>query len=81
MFIAFYYLQNMFQIFFVTTGKPKLGLLVTLMGGITNILLGFIFLVVFDFGIEGAALATGISYMIPSTVGLYCFVFLFSALV
>ena len=75
MFIAFYYLQNMFQIFFVTTGKPKLGLLVTLMGGVTNIVLDYLFLVVFNFGIEGAALATGISYLIPSSVGLYCFIF------
>ena len=74
-FIAFYYLQNMFQIFFVTTGKPKLGLLVTLMGGVTNIVLDYLFLVVFNFGIEGAALATGISYLIPSSVGLYCFIF------
>ena len=39
----------MFQIFFVTTGKPKMGLIVTLLGGITNILLDYLFLVVFNF--------------------------------
>ena len=72
-FIIFYYLQNMFQIFFVTTGKPKLGFIGTLLGGITNIILDYLFLVVFNFGIEGAALATGISYMIPSFIGIYCF--------
>lgn len=74
-FIGFYYLQNMFQIFFVTTGKPKLGFITVLLGGITNIFLDFLFIVVFKFGIEGAAIATGLSYLIPSLFGLYCFIF------
>ena len=73
-FIGFYYLQNMFQIFFVTAGKPKFGFLSTLSGGVTNIVLDYIFLVVLNFGIEGAAIATGISYLIPTIAGLYCFV-------
>lgn len=72
-FIGFYYLQNMFQIFFVTTGKPKLGFVTVLISGIANILLDYILLVLLNFGIEGAAIATGISYLIPSFVGLYCF--------
>ena len=74
-FIVFYYLQNMFQIFFVTTGRPKFGFIVTLCGGITNVILDYILLVLCDFGIEGAAIATGISYIIPSVIGLYCFIF------
>ena len=74
-FISFYYLQNMFQIFFVTAGKPKLGLITTLMGGITNVLLDYLFLAVLNMGIEGAAIATGVAYLIPSFTGLYCFIF------
>ena len=74
-FIVFYYLQNMFQIFFVTAGRPKLGFLGTLGGGITNILLDYLFIVVFNLGIEGAAIATGISFLAPSLIGMYCFVF------
>ena len=74
-FIGFYYLQNMFQIFFVTTGKPKLGFFTVVLGGVTNILLDYVFIVLLGFGIEGAALATGISYLIPSIFGLYCFIF------
>ena len=74
-FIVFYYLQNMFQIFFVTAGRPKFGFISTLLGGVTNILLDYLFLVVLDFGIEGAAIATGISFLIPSFAGLYCFIF------
>lgn len=74
-FIVFYYLQNMFQIFFVTAGKPKLGFITVLLSGITNIFLDYLLIVVFDFGIEGAAIATGISFLIPSIAGLYCFIF------
>ena len=74
-FIGFYYLQNMFQIFHVTAGRPKYGFITTLIGGITNILLDYIFLVIFNFGIEGAALATGISLAISSCFGLYSFLF------
>lgn len=72
-FIVFYYLQNMFQIFFITAGRPKFGLTMTILGGITNIVLDYLFLAVLDFGIEGAAIATGISSLIPSLAGLYCF--------
>lgn len=74
-FIGFYYLQNMFQIFFVTTGKPKLGLITTITGGITNIILDYLFIVKCGLGIEGAAIATGISYLIPTLAGIYCFIF------
>lgn len=72
-FVAFYYLQNIFQIFFVTAGRPKYGFIWTLMGGVTNIVLDYLFLVVFNFGIEGAAIATGISYLVPSIAGFYNF--------
>ena len=74
-FIIFYYLQNMFQIFYVTAGRPKMGLITTAIGGVTNIFLDYVLIVVLGFGIEGAAIATGISLMIPSLIGLYCFIF------
>lgn len=74
-FIGFYFLQNMFQIFFVTAGRPKFGFIITLLGGITNIVLDYLFLVVFNLGIEGAGIATGISFLIPSFSGIYCFAF------
>ena len=74
-FIMFYYLQNMFQIFFVTAGRPRFGFIATLLGGVTNIVLDYIFLVVLNFGIEGAAIATGISFLVPTLAGLYSFNF------
>lgn len=51
-------LQNVFQSFFVTAGKPKLGLYVIISAGITNMVLDFLFIAVFHWGIAGAATAT-----------------------
>lgn len=51
-------LQNLFQIFFITAGKPELGLKITLIAGFTNIILDYVFIVPFGFGLKGAAFAT-----------------------
>lgn len=53
-----YMLQNVFQSFFVTAEKPKLGLTVIICAGVTNIVLDFLFIAVFGFGLAGAAIAT-----------------------
>lgn len=68
-------LQMVFQNFFVTAGKPMLGLSVTVLGGIANIVLDYIFIVPLQMGIGGAALATGIGYCIPGFFGLFYFLF------
>ncbi|MBP3458187.1 MAG: MATE family efflux transporter [Lachnospiraceae bacterium] len=57
-------LQNVFQSFFVTAEKPQLGLAVTVAAGISNIILDFVFIAVFKWGLAGAAIATSISQMI-----------------
>lgn len=51
-------LQNVFQSFFVTAEKPKLGLAVIVSAGVTNMVLDFLFIGVFGFGLAGAAFAT-----------------------
>ena len=51
-------MQNVFQSFFVTAGKPKLGLYVIISAGVTNMVLDFLFIAVFHWGIAGAAIAT-----------------------
>lgn len=51
-------LQNVFQSFFVTAEKPKLGLFVIVAAGVTNMVLDFIFVGVLDLGLTGAAVAT-----------------------
>ena len=65
--------QMLFQNFFVTAGRPKLGLTLTILGGVANMVLDYVFIAVLDFGIRGAALATAMSYCIPAVGGLVFF--------
>ena len=48
-------LQNVFQSFFVTAEKPKLGLGVIVIAGVTNMVLDFLLVGVFQIGLAGAA--------------------------
>ena len=71
--MPFFMLQNVFQSFFVTAEKPKLGLAVTVASGCTNIVLDALFVAVFSWGLAGAALATAISQIVGGTVPLIYF--------
>lgn len=51
-------LMNIFQNFFIAAEKPSLSLKVSLLAGLTNIVLDFVFIVVLKWGIAGAAWAT-----------------------
>lgn len=66
-------LQSLFQCFYVTAGKPHIGLFLIITGGITNAILDYVFLAPLGFGIEGAALATGIGQLVPAVFGLIYF--------
>ena len=66
-------LQMLFQFFFVTAGKPHLGLAVIVIGGCANMVLDYVFIVPMQMGIAGAALATGIGFSIPALFGLFYF--------
>lgn len=57
-------LQNVFQTLLSTAEKPKLGLAITASAGVTNMVLDALFIVVFKWGVAGAALATGIGQCI-----------------
>ncbi|WP_294343380.1 MATE family efflux transporter [uncultured Clostridium sp.] len=63
-----------FDYFLVTAGHPKLGLLSSILGGITNIILDYIFIIPLGMGIKGAALATCIGYALPCIIGVVVFV-------
>ena len=73
LFIPFAILQLLFQFFFVTAGRPNLGLWATVAGGVANIVLDYLFIVPLNMGIKGAAIATGIGYAVPSVIGLIYF--------
>lgn len=49
-------LQCLFQSYFVTAGRPNLGLVLTMIAGILNAVLDYVFIVVCQMGISGAAL-------------------------
>lgn len=66
-------LQMLFQSFFVAAGKPNLGLTLTIAGGITNMILDYLFMGPAQLGVLGAALATGLGQTIPAVAGLVYF--------
>ena len=66
-------LQSEFQILFATAERPKIGLYVTIAAGLTNIVLDALFIVVFSWGLVGAAWATTISLLVGSVIPLIYF--------
>lgn len=60
-FTLFYLLAYGFEIFIRIEGNPAYSMICNLAGAIINIVLDYIFIVHFHWGIEGAALATGMA--------------------
>lgn len=67
-------LQNSFQSFFIVAEKPQMGLKISIMTGVTNMILDFLFIYVLKKGIFGAALATLISQTIGGIIPLVYFI-------
>ena len=68
-------LQAVFQSFFVTAGRPGLGLLLMTGAGVFNMIFDYVLIVPCGMGIAGAAVATGIGQCIPAVFGLFFFAF------
>ena len=68
-----YMLQFLFQILFVTAEKPRLGFWITVITGCINIVLDFFLIVVFHWGVAGAAVATSISELVGGITPLIYF--------
>ena len=66
-------LQNVFQSFFIAAEKPRLGLIVTVAAGVTNMVLDALFIAMFDWGVAGAAIATGLSQCVGGVLPLIYF--------
>ncbi|MBR3146834.1 MAG: MATE family efflux transporter [Eubacterium sp.] len=66
-------LQVMFQTFFNTAEKPKLGFLITVISGGANIVLDFIFVGALGYGLAGAAWATVVSEYLGGAIPLIYF--------
>ena len=67
--IPFAVFGMIFHLSFITMGKAGLGAFLSVLGGILNIVLDWLFIAVFHWGLTGAAIATGIGYATPSVVG------------
>lgn len=65
--------QNVFQSFLVTAERPKLGLVIIVAAGCTNMILDALFIAVFQLGVIGAALATGLSQTVGGLLPLIFF--------
>ena len=73
--LPFNLLQYLFQSFFVTAEKPKLGLTVTIMAGLTNIVFDALLVILLpqEYKLAGAAIATALSQIVGGTVPLIYF--------
>lgn len=72
--LPFFMLQNCFQSFWVVAEKPTMGLMVSIISGVTNMVLDFLFIYVFGMGVFGAAFATSISQVVGATIPLVYFI-------
>ena len=66
-------LMNNFTLYMIAAGKATLSLICSVAGGVTNMVLDYLFIHVFHWGIGGAAVATGLGYSITAVVGLFVF--------
>lgn len=66
-------LQYAFQSFFVAAEKPGLTLKISIAAGLTNAFLDFLFIVVFRWGIAGAAAATALGQVVGGILPLLYF--------
>ena len=73
--LPFFVLQLMFQSFFVAAEKPQLGLFVTGIAGVTNIILDAILVISLplEYKLAGAAIATAVSQFIGGSIPLIYF--------
>lgn len=70
----FFILQNIFQSFFVTAEKPRLGLLATVAAGVMNMALDAVFVAGLKWGLTGAAAATVASQVLGGVFPIIYFV-------
>ncbi len=73
-FMPFQMLSMAFHPLLITANRPGLGLVTTISNATANILLDYLFVAVFGWGIQGAAIATGIAWLISAIVPLVFFI-------
>ena len=66
-------LMNNFTLYMIASEKAALSLVCSVAGGVLNMVLDYVLIAVFDMGISGAAVATGLGYSVTAVVGLFVF--------
>ncbi len=72
--ITAFILQNSFQSFLVVAEKPGFGLTISIISGLTNMILDFLLIYVFKWGVAGAAVATITSQIVGAIIPLIYFI-------
>ena len=72
--LPMFMLQLEYQSFMIAAEKPNLGLAITVISGVTNMVLDALFIAGFGWGIVGAALATGASQVVGGILPLVYFI-------
>ncbi len=71
--VTFFALQYTMQSFLIAAEKPHLGLYITIAAGVVNMVLDALFIVVFQWGIVGAALATALGQFVGAVIPIILF--------
>ncbi len=71
--LPFFMLQNLFQSFFITAEKPRLGFVFTLVSGVTNMVFDAVFIIGCKMGVAGAAIGTAMSQAVGGILPLIYF--------
>ena len=66
-------LMNNFTLYMIAAEKADLSLICSVAGGVLNMILDYVFIALFDMGIGGAAVATGLGYSVTAVAGLFVF--------
>ncbi len=66
-------LMNNFTLYMIASGKAALSFVCSVVGGVLNMALDYVFIAELDMGIRGAAIATGLGYSVTAATGLFVF--------
>ena len=67
-FMPFQMLSMAFHSLLITADRPGLGLITTISNAVANIVLDWLFVAVFKWGMRGAAIATGLAWLISAII-------------
>ncbi|MCT4660958.1 MAG: MATE family efflux transporter [Tissierellales bacterium] len=73
LFMPIFITKALFEFFVRADGRFNFSMMLTILGGIINIILDYTFIKIFGMGIAGAAIATSLGALIPSLIALVYF--------